>query len=154
MSVTTNEKYKMQNVISYREKMTNERLNEVMKTLNSFITENKLNKNGCITTTTYAIESSGIMDIEIFCPVDRECSVPDGFNFKPIFRLSNALKTTHTGNPATLQTSVNELMEYMKNNNLTPITSLYNVTVKEATTPLEIDTMVVDLYLGVTDNIL
>ncbi|MDR1329151.1 MAG: AraC family transcriptional regulator, partial [Oscillospiraceae bacterium] len=60
----------------------------------------------------------------------------------------------HTGNPAGIQSTVNELLAYIQQNGLQPITSGYNVTVKEAKTPLEVDEMVVDIYLGISPNIL
>lgn len=74
--------------------------------------------------------------------------------FKPKFRLSNAVKITHKGNPANMQESVNKLIGYLSRNNLTSVTSLYNVTVNKPKTPMNIDNMVVDMYIGVTDNIL
>ncbi len=55
---------------------------------------------------------------------------------------------------ALMQSTVNELTEYLKRNQLTPITSIYNVTVVEPKSQQEIDTMVVDMYIGVSDNIL
>lgn len=44
----------------------------------------------------------------------------------------------------------NELVGYINQNKLTPITSLYNVTVNEPKSPADIDSMVVDMYIGVS----
>lgn len=154
MEIQTNQLYEMKNVISYRAKMTQLEVNDVMNRMGVFIQEKGLNKSGCVTTTTFNIESTGAMDIEILCPVDKVCDVPQGFIFKPEFRLSNAAKITHNGNPANMQESVNKLIDYLNQNKLTPVTSLYNVTVNEPKTPQDIDNMVVDMYIGVTDNIL
>ncbi|HCR72839.1 MAG TPA: AraC family transcriptional regulator [Ruminococcus sp.] len=154
MEIQTNQLYEMKNVISYRAKMTQQEVNDVMNRMGTFIQEKGLNKSGCVTTTTFNIESTGAMDIEILCPVDKVCDVPQGFIFKPEFRLSNAAKITHKGNPANMQESVNKLIGYLNKNKLTPVTSLYNVTVNEPITPMDIDNMVVDMYIGVTDNIL
>lgn len=157
MEIQTNQTYEMKNVISYRAKMTQQEVNDVMNNLGTFIQNNGLIKSGCVTTTTFSVENadvSQLMDIEILCPVDRVCEVPQGFKFKPEFRLSNAAKITHKGNPVNMQESVNKLISYLNQNKLTPITSLYNVTVNEPQTPQDIDNMVVDMYIGVTDNIL
>ncbi len=157
MEIQTNQLYEMKNVISYRAKMTQQEVNDVMNRMGTFIQENGLNKNGCVTTTTFTVESIGgtqLMDIEILCPVDKACDVPQGFTFKHEFRLSNAAKITHKGNPANMQESVNKLIGYLNQNKLMPVTSLYNVTVNEPKTPMDIDNMVVDMYIGVTDNIL
>lgn len=154
MEIQTSQLYEMKNVISYRAKMTQQEVNDVMNRMGTFIQEKGLNKSGCVTTTTFNIESTGAMDIEILCPVDKACYVPQGFTFKPEFRLSNAVKITHKGNPVNMQESVNKLISYLNQNKLTPITSLYNVTINEPQTPQDIDNMVVDMYIGVTDNIL
>ena len=157
MEIQTNQLYEMKNVISYRAKMTQQEVNDVMNRMGTFIQENGLNKSGCVTTTTFTVENTGgtqLMDIEILCPVDKACDVPQGFTFKHEFRLSNAAKITHKGNPANMQESVNKLIGYLNHNKLTPVTSLYNVTVNEPKTPMDIDNMVVDMYIGVTDNIL
>lgn len=60
----------------------------------------------------------------------------------------------HIGNPAALQNTVNELNAYIMEHQMLPITAGYNVTVKEAKTPLEIDSMEVDIYVGISPNLL
>jgi DNA gyrase inhibitor GyrI len=60
----------------------------------------------------------------------------------------------HTGDPARLQETVNALTAYIQERGLTPITAAYNATVKEAKTPLEVDDMMVDVYIGISPNIL
>ena len=155
--IELNQTYEMNNVISYRAKMTQQKMNDTMNRLGAFIKDSGLTKNGCVTTTTFSVENvSGaqLMDIEILCPVDKACNVPQGFTFKPKFRLTNAAKITHKGSPANMQNSVNELVGYLNQNKLTPITSLYNVTVNEPKSPADIDGMVVDMYIGVSNNIL
>lgn len=157
MRIETNQTYEMNNVISYRAKMTQQEMNDIMNRLGAFIKDKGLTKNGYVTTTTFSVENvSGtqLMDIEILCPVDKACDVPPGFAFKPKFKLTNAAKITHTGNPANMQASANELISYINQNKLTPITSLYNVTVNEPKSPTDIDNMVVDMYIGVSENIL
>ena len=157
MQITTNQTYEMKNVISYRAKMTQVQINQIMKQLSDFISENDLTKSGCFTTSTFAVENINnqpVMDIELLCPVDREITLPSGFTFKSTFRLNNAVKIVHTGNPALMQSTVNELTEFLKSNHLTPVTSIYNVTVVEPKSQQEIDSMVVDMYIGVSQNIL
>lgn len=102
MQITTNQTYEMINVISYRAKMTQAQVTQIMKQLSDFISENVLTKSGCITTSTFAVENINnqiVMDIELLCPVDRDITLPAGFIFKPVFRLNNAVKIVHTGNP-------------------------------------------------------
>lgn len=58
------------------------------------------------------------------------------------------------GNPALMQNTANELMAYIKNKGLMPITAGYNVTVQEPSSPTDMDSLIVDMYIGVSDNIL
>lgn len=104
---------------------------------------------------TFAIEQQGtVMDIEILYPLDKNINVAAPYKIKPIFRFNNAVKIRHQGNPALLQESGNQLMKYISDKNLMPITVGYKVTVNEAQSPLDIDSLVVDLYIGVCDNVL
>ena len=45
-------------------------------------------------------------------------------------------------------------MSYIKDKGLMPITAGNNVTVQEPSSPTDIDSLIVDIYVGVCDNIL
>jgi len=92
------------------------------------------------------------MDAEILVPLNKEIPVPSGYVWKPQFLLTNAVKLHHVGHPSALQNSINELNAYITQHQLVPITSGYNVTVKEARTPLDLDAMEIDIYVGVNPN--
>lgn len=157
MEILTKQTYEMKNVISYRAKMTQKEMNSAMNRLMTLINDNGLTQSGYITTSTFSIEKVGsteLIDIEILCPVDKICRLPQEYTFKPVFRLVNAVKITNKGDPANLQTTADLLISYINENNLTPITSMYNVTVRGPKSPADIDNMVVDMYIGVSDNIL
>ena len=157
MEILTKQIYEMENVISYRAKMTQKEMNIAMNRLMTLINDNGLTQSGYITTSTFSIEKVGsteLIDIEILCPVDKICRLPQEYTFKPVFRLANAVKITHKGDPVNLQETANLLISYINENKLTPITSMYNVTVREPKSPVDVDNMVVDMYIGVSDNIL
>lgn len=108
-------------------------------------------------TATFSVENNGlqpIMDIEVLIPLNKEVHVPADYKFKPVFRLNNAVKIRHRGNPAMLQNSANELMRYITDHKLMPITAGYNVTVQEPADQNDVDSLIVDMYVGVSDNIL
>lgn len=157
MEIINNVCLEMENVISFRGKVTQQQMQQVVKEMEQIISENSAEKNGFSVTATFAIESNGsqpIMDIEVLIPLNKEIRVPSDYKFKPIFRLNNAVKIRHKGNPAMLQNSANELMKYIADHKLTPITTGYNVTVQEPTDPNDIDSLIVDMYVGISDNIL
>ena len=110
MNILIGQSYKMKNVISYRAKMTQKEMNIAMNRLMTLIKDNGLTQNGYITTSTFSIEKAGnteLIDIEILCPVDKICRLPQEYTFKPVFRLANAVKITHEGDPANLQATAN-----------------------------------------------
>ena len=53
-----------------------------------------------------------------------------------------------------MQNSINEFNAYITEHRIASITVGYNVTAKEAKTPLEIDSMEVDIYVGISPNLL
>lgn len=106
-------------------------------------------------TTTFSVEqgpNGPVQDMEILVPLDREIPVPQGYAWKPDFLLTNALMVKHLGNPAGLQESIQELNQFILAHGLVPISSGYNVTVREAKTPLELDSMEVDVYVDISPN--
>jgi len=156
-NILDNQTLEMANVLSLRGKMTQMELNTAMNNIGKVLKENGANKNGYVVTSTFAIEmvkNEQVMDIEILVPLDKEITAPDGYVFKKQFTLTNAVKIRHEGNPALMQNSGTTLMKYISDNGLTPITSGYNVTVKEPTSQADIENMIVDIYVGVSPNIL
>lgn len=146
----------LNNVLSLRNKMDQEQINKVLSYLNNYLNENDIER-GCFITTTYSIEDIGgkqILDFEILCPVKKISQLPKDFIIKPIFKLTNALKLSHYGNPQMLQDSIQQLISYSNSKRYTPITPLYNVTVKEPGSSNVMEKFQIDLYLGITENIL
>ena len=157
MTITENNTLEMNNVVSFRGKVTQQKMEEVMRNFENLIQENKACKTGPTVTVTYAVENEfgqSVMDIEVLIPLDKKIATYSDFKFKPLFRLNNAVKIRHEGNPAMLQNSANELMQYINSHDLMPITAGYNVTVREPASQNDVDNMIVDMYVGVCDNIL
>ena len=105
-------------------------------------------------TNAYGVVQGPVMDVEILLPLDREIAPPEGYVWKPRLLLTNAVVAWHVGSPATMQQSANAINTYILEHHLIPITVGYNVTVKETKTPQELDDMVVDIYVGVSPNVL
>lgn len=155
--IIENTTLEMTNVISYRGKVTQQQLAQIANKIDEMIRSNKAEKSGPNVSATFAVEMSNgkpLLDVEVLVPINKVITVVDGYVFKPIFCLKNAVKVRHNGNPTGLQNTANELMAYIRQKGLTPITAGYNVIVREATNQLDVDNMIVDIYVGVTDNIL
>lgn len=157
MEIRENQTLEMMNVLSYRGKMTQQELAAKSQKIERILKERGAEKAAPVVTTTYAVEQGTmgpVMDVELLLPLDREIRVPEGYIWKPHFLLTNALRLHHVGHPSKLQNNINALNAYIQERCLTPITTGYNVTVKEAKTPLELDNMEVYVYVGISPNVL
>jgi len=147
----------MENVLSFRGKLSATALNEEMQKINKFISDNELKKTAPTVTITYSTEENNqgqIMDIEMLLAIDKPFIPPENCKLKPIFHLTNAVKIRHIGNPMNLQQTLNRLLEYVDNNGLTTITGAYNVTVKEVQDHADLNNMIVDIYVGILPNVI
>ena len=93
-----------------------------------------------------------VMDLDMFIPLDKEITAPNGYRFLPSFVLNDAYKLRIEGNPQQMQEAIQKFAEYIRNKNPKPSKPLYVVTVKESTGPLDVDNIITDLYSGVESN--
>ncbi|PWJ09666.1 AraC family transcriptional regulator [Ruminococcus flavefaciens] len=155
--ITENVVLEMTNVLSFRGKVTQQQLNEISKEIETLIKSNNAHKKGGSVSATYAVDTTGtipLIDMELLIPLDKDFPVNEPYRFKPVFKLKNAIKIRHEGSPVYLQNTANELMRYISEHGYTPATAGYNVTVKEPANQADINNMIVDIYIGVNDNIL
>ena len=156
MEIREKQVLEMKNVLSCRGAFNQAEVETVMKSMEAIIAENGAAKTGPTVSATFAVSQSDgmpVFDMEILIPVDKELVfTSETITFKPLFRLTNALVIRHVGNPNTMINTITALNSYITENKLTPITSAYNVTVKEARYPSEIDSMIVDVYVGVREE--
>lgn len=156
-SITQGNTFEMSNVFSYRGQVTQQETTEIVRNMNQIMKDNGASKNGGIVTTTFSVDSSNgynLLDTEILIPLDKQITVSGSYKFKPVFRLTNAVKIRHQGNPSMIQSSADALIRYIKENQLQPVTACYNVTVREPENNADFENMIIDLYIGVSDNIL
>ncbi len=157
MLILEGQTLEMYNVLSYRAKLTQQQMAMKIKELDEKLREKGVKRTANPVTTTYSVEEGihgPIMDVEFLLPLDQKVTLPEGCVWKSHFLLTNALVARHTGNPDNIQLTINALNAYMAEQHLIPITSGYNVTVKGAKTSLELNEMIVDIYVGINPNIL
>lgn len=154
LAIETGKELIMRNVLSVRRKMTQNNMQEEMSKIGQFFENNGIKKTGPIVTTTFGIEKDGTIDMEILVPMSKIIDVPSEYRFKQIFKLENAVYVRYEGNPKFLQSVYNEMISYIHENNLQQITTGYNVTVRDNTEGITIDEVIIDVYIGVSSNIL
>ena len=157
MNVEYGKEFRLENVLSLRKKMTQQQINEEMIKIGKLLQENEAKKQGPIVTVTFAIENvngNQVLDMEILVPIDKKLDLPREYTLKPVFKILNAVYARHTGNPATLQNTYNEMLAFIQQNNLQQITDGYNVQVNDLLPGMTPDDMIVDVYIGVSPNTL
>lgn len=145
------------NLLSFRKEMTQKEVVEKSREIEELIKREGAERIAPVMSTTYAVrENAGdsLMDIEILVPLNKRINFPVGYQWKERLFVTNAVLIKHKGHPAGLQNTFDILNEYMQKNQLTPITGAYNVPVKEAKNPMEVNDMEIDIYVGISPNIL
>lgn len=157
IKIETGKNFEMKNLLSLRKKMSQKQVNEEIVKMQQFLKENGIKKDGPLTNATYGIEminGEQVLDMEFLIPLDREVNLPKEYEFKKVIYLANSVYARHIGNPSTLQNTYAEINKYIKENNLQPLAPSYNINIKEANSPLEINDMIIDVYLPVNPCIL
>ncbi|MFZ5988053.1 MAG: AraC family transcriptional regulator [Bacillota bacterium] len=144
----------LENVISLRKKLKQEEINNEFINIERFMQLNGVKKTSPIVTTTHSIDYNGIIDFEILISIDRSISNLTEYQLKPIFRIVNAVYARHEGNPALLQDVYNEMTDFIMKNNMRQITPGYNVMMQEVTPTMNLEDFIIDVYIGVSENIL
>lgn len=142
----------LQNVLCFRRKLDQQASMNITKEIDEILAKNNAKKNGSTVTITHNItveNGQQVIDLEMMIPLDKKISVLNGVNFLPEFVLNDAFKIRIEGNPQQMQGAVQTLAEYIKSKGLQANTPLYVVTIKDAKTPLEVDSMITELYTGV-----
>lgn len=151
MVVNKVEDYKIENVITFRGKISGNEANIILGSALTKIGEEGLALNGPIISATHSIENdcgNQIFDFEFIIPINGVMESADGFVYKDRFEIDNALMFRHIGNPQTMDSEMQEFSRYMQENNLKPVTPFYNATVKTAQSPNDVDEVIIEVYVG------
>ena len=153
--IKINQELNLRNLLSFRKNLTQSELQKELIDIDSFIKENGLTVIGPKISTTYSVTQAMMptMDIEILIPVDKTFNENHMYNLKKELKLTNCLKFEHRGNPQSMQQNILLIQQYIKDNGLIPISSLYTVNLNEVKTQDELENYEADLYLSINPNI-
>lgn len=151
MVIKENQELIIENVLSFRGKVTQQQMQEEMMKIGQVLQRLEVQKNGPLTTATYSIEqveNEQLMDIEILVPLNKKVELPKEYTLKPIINIVNALSIRHEGHPIKLHETMNRLNEFIVEHKKQVITATYNVTVKDVKSEKELEEIVIDVYVG------
>ena len=78
--------------------------------------------------------------------------IPQGWLYKERFHLENAVKTRHEGEYARLGESIDALCGYVGKRGLTTITGKYCALIREWSDGIDPQNVIIDIYVGVSNN--
>lgn len=152
MNITEGNLYEMNNVLSYRRKLTELEMKIAIKDMQTFIEKIGAKPTGPVVRASFQM-TNGVADVELMIPIDRVPTVFGNYDFKPVFRLKNALRLEYNGNYSDYPDAVKQLSDYMLNNKLIPTTVGY--TIEKNMSDKSVKKMYyADTYVGISENIL
>jgi len=149
MNAVRTKQLKIEQALYFRKKLHPQEMNTEMDNITDFLKENSINKHWSIVSSTLAAEqtpSGYVIDVEIICPIDGEFPSNEKYQYLEDVLIDNVVYARYEGQANLMQDAYTELSTYIKQNELTPVTAAYNVTIKE---PTPNDTnCIVDIYIG------
>ena len=151
IEIKTGEELTLDNVLSYRGKLAQSDMDKVIMDMDAILNTKGVKRCGYPIMATYGVEEA-TLDVELIVPIDGRIENAGEYVFKEKIKIVNAAKLIYRGHPNGLQDACNELNKYIIEKNLQPITVGYNVTRK--VDMLNIDDTEIDVYVGISPNIL
>lgn len=152
MCIIENQQLWFENALSYRTRISENSLPELINFVRSNIDAMDLSITGNIVFTVYEKikdDDVSILGVEFIIPVDKRFKSNSRYVFKPKFKLENAVLYKYSGKIKNLSEAVEVLSSYIIQKNLQAITDAYYC-VKKITD----DTGIIDIYVGINGNLL
>jgi len=128
MEVRTDATYTANNIMKFRAKTTRRGLDEIVERLEAHIDSNGAKRTGELIVAVHVLYlESGIMDVEVFVPMDRPVSSTKEFEFQSTLSLNGCVATVYGGDLRLLPIIYTELYHFAKSANLKIVQPFYNV---------------------------
>ncbi len=124
--VVRNQRVYMENVISYRNKVTREEMKEIMQVIDLIILRNHAKRMSNPITVTHSVELDRkriVVDWEIKIAIDKEVPLPKDFEFLPVFEVEKVMRVRVPADHKSVNAAmpkVMEIVDYYKNAPMTP----------------------------------
>lgn len=153
-AIQTGTEIKFENVASFRKRMKPHEIQPEVAGFIASLQQAGAVLNGPIISTTFGTEQldgEALFDLEFLVPLKEKVELAAGQQFKPVFRIVNAVYTRYQGHPGMIEPVYGSMTDYMSKHRLQQITSAYNVTVNEGN-PTQGIMPTIDIYIGVNPN--
>lgn len=155
MEIENHQEVKLHNLLSYRQKIREEDIDNEFAEMAAFIDMHELNQIGGVITTVHKMDKeTNLLDMEIMIPIEHQTTELSKYTIKPLFHLINALYLSYQGNPSHLSNAHEKIFQYVAQNKLQPITPLYNFYSNKIEEAQSIEELKVDLLIGINPSVL
>ena len=140
------------NLLSYRTRVEETALLSLIKHIETNIDALSLEQKGSIV---FAIDerietgNKTILGVELLVPVNKTFESSSHYVYKSCFKLENAVMSKFNGKIGELKSFAEKLCDYVKSKNMKKITDVYYLVRN-----IYDDDCIIDLYLGISGNIL
>lgn len=152
MCFVENQQLWYENVLSYRTRISERALPELISFVRENIDAMDLSITGDIifsVTERITDNDTSILGVEFIIPVDKRFKSSSRYVFKPRFKLENAVMCKFSGDILKLSHERNRLYEYIIRKNLKAVTDVYYCIKK-----LDGSNSVICMYIGISGNLL
>lgn len=148
-----------ENLLCYRGKHREEVVNAIVKDMYDYIEMKGLKPEGRVITTTYAVNNTILgmeVDVEIMIPIKNKIILGNNekYHIKNNFVIYDALKISGGKSVEVIKDNAEYIQQYIEDKKLIPITTLYNVTCFNDASNDRLNNGVVDMYLGISYNLI
>ncbi|PWJ11797.1 hypothetical protein [Ruminococcus flavefaciens] len=150
MQILKNQMLSRNNLVICRKNVENADIFKFIRYASDNIHALDLEVNDNIIFTRHSLENQQITEMMI--PVRGEISHFGGFEYKPCFKLINAVTIRHEGGIGKIGSTEKKLTDYISECHLEPVTAPYYVVVRGDEKSAE--DCIIDIYIGINYNIL
>jgi effector-binding domain-containing protein len=152
--ILTGQTLVLENVLSYRFTASQDKMESYFVSVDDFLKKNKLVRGNPVVTSTLGgqvINGIQFLDMKMIIPIGERFESNEKFEYLSEFKIENALKITHIGNPNDIMGTVQQLIGYITDHKLEPNTSVYNVSFgkSDASAEIDLNSVITDMYIGI-----
>lgn len=149
MQILEHQSLFFENVISYRSHIDMKQLPALSEHIRTNVCKLGAQMSGKIV---FTEKSDDYNNIEILIPVNIELTNCNEYEYKPVFKLINAVSVRHEGVFSNLEKTEEFLMDYIRKKSYQIITAPYYSIIRLE--PDDLSNSIIDIYIGTNYNVL
>lgn len=147
MQIIEHQNIQLSNLLSYNTKVKHSDILKLTKYISDNLHVLDLTKNDNIIFAEKEHENDEMVDVEILVPVKGKVEECSEYDYKPIFKLSNAVIIRHEGSLKDLPITESLLNDFIKEHDFQPSAGPYYIVVRNGSN--DSDDCIIDICIGI-----